>query len=230
MARIVKEEEYNAKRSEILDVGLSLVYTKGYEQMTIQDILDGLSISRGAFYHYFDSKQALLEALVERMGRQAEQAILPIVQDPHLTAVEKFCRYFEVSGRSKSMQKELVTSLMRLWYSDENALIRQKMIRDALRHTPRLLEPIIRQGIAEKVFTTAFPEQAAVIIAGIDLSLSDAIIAPLLAPGPGQEAQQKLAPLLAAYADAVERILGAPAGSLKVFAADDFKEWQGTSR
>lgn len=53
MARLVKEEEYNAKRNEILDIALSLVYSKGYEQMTIQDILDGLHISRGAFYHYF---------------------------------------------------------------------------------------------------------------------------------------------------------------------------------
>lgn len=56
MARIVKEEAYNAKRNEILDIALSLVYSKGYEQMTIQDILDGLHISRGALYHYFDSK------------------------------------------------------------------------------------------------------------------------------------------------------------------------------
>ena len=67
MARIVKEQAYAEKRNEILDVAQRLVYTKGYEQMTIQDILDDLQISKGAFYHYFDSKQALLEALIERM-------------------------------------------------------------------------------------------------------------------------------------------------------------------
>ncbi len=225
MARIIKEEEYNARRSEILDVGLSLVYAKGYEQMTIQDILDRLGISRGAFYHYFASKQALLETLVERMGQQAEQAFLPIIQDPHLSALQKFCRFFEVSARWKGMQKELVISLMRMWYSDGNALIRQKMTGDSLRHTPGLLEPIIRQGIAEKVFTTPFPEQAAVIIAGIALSLSDSIIGLLLEPEPAPEDHQKLALLMDAYADSVERILGAPAGSLKVFSADDFNEW-----
>ena len=55
MSRIVKEEEYTLRRNDILDTARRLVYTKGYEQMTIQDILDALQISKGAFYHYFDS-------------------------------------------------------------------------------------------------------------------------------------------------------------------------------
>ena len=63
MARKVKEEDYASRRNEILDAARTLVYTKGYEQMSIQDILDALKISKGAFYHYFDSKPALLEAL-----------------------------------------------------------------------------------------------------------------------------------------------------------------------
>ena len=60
MARSVNEKEYAFKRNQILDVTQRLVYTKGYEQMAIQDILDELLISKGAFYHYFDSKPALL--------------------------------------------------------------------------------------------------------------------------------------------------------------------------
>jgi len=63
MARVIKEQEHAERRNEILDVAQKLVYTRGYEQMSIQDILDALGISKGAFYHYFDSKQALLEAL-----------------------------------------------------------------------------------------------------------------------------------------------------------------------
>lgn len=47
MARIVKEKAYAVKRNEILEAAQRLVYTKGYEQMTIQDILDSLQISKG---------------------------------------------------------------------------------------------------------------------------------------------------------------------------------------
>jgi AcrR family transcriptional regulator len=229
MARIVKEDQYNAKRNEILDYSMGLVYSKGYAQMPIQDILDGLHISRGALYHYFDSKQALLEAMVERAGTAAAQAFIPIVQDPHLSAIEKFRRYFEASLQWKSAQKELILTLLSTWYSDENALIRQKMTEGSLKGTPRILEPMIRQGIEEKVFTTRYPEQVAVIITGITLTLADTIVGLLVSSQPGQAAPQALEDTLDAYFDAyfetIERILGAPAGSLKVFGAGAFKEW-----
>src|SRR4249920_3758376 len=104
MARIVKEQAYAVKRNEILDATQRLVYTKGYEQMTIQDILDELQISKGAFYHYFDSKQALLEALIERTLDQGIKLILPIVQNPHLPALEKLQSYFARIARWRTAQ------------------------------------------------------------------------------------------------------------------------------
>src|SRR5262249_1284739 len=146
-------------RSEILDAAERLIYSKGYERMSIQDILDALQISKGAFYHYFDSKQAVLEALVDRMGNVAAQEIWPIVEDPELSALEKFRRYCEASARWKIHNKPLLMSLLRMWYSDENVRIRQKMTAGSMDHMTRILTPIIRQGIAEKVFTTRFPDQ-----------------------------------------------------------------------
>jgi AcrR family transcriptional regulator len=225
MARILKEEEYNAKRNEILDVALSLIYSKGYVQMTIQDILDGLRISRGALYHYFDSKQAVLEALVDRMEKEAEQAIIPIVQNPNLTALQKICSYFEASAQWKDRQKELIVSLLGMWYIDENALFRQKMISKSKKGIAHFIEPIIRQGMEEKVFTTRFPEQAAEIFAGIALSLSDSMIELVLYSKCDQVAFEKLEVMLEAYADAIERILGAPSDSLKILKKDEFKAW-----
>ncbi len=226
MARVLKEEEYNAKRNEILDFSLRLVYSKGYERMTVQDILDGLHISRGALYHYFDSKQALLEALVERLRQQGLQELLPVVQDPGLTAIQKFRRYFELSAQIKSTQKELIFSILSMWYSEENAIIRQKIVETALKWAAHsILEPIIRQGVQEGVFTTRYPAQVARIVMGIAMSLSDSIVELLLAPHPDQDPVRELDAILNAYFEAAERILGAPPGSLKVFVASDFEEW-----
>ena len=227
MARIVKEDEYNAKRNEILDIALRLIYSKGYEQMTIQDILDGLQISRGALYHYFDSKHTLLDALVNRMAKEAEQAILPVVQNPDLSALQKLRGYFDSSASWKTMQKEMIISLLRMWYTDENALIRQKLTSGSIKQIALLLAPVIRQGIQENVFTTRFPEQVAVIVAGVALSFSDTIIELMLSPNPDQATFQKSEIILDAYVDTIERIVGAPSGSLKVFEPDAFKEWWG---
>ncbi len=225
MARPLKEDEYNAKRSEILDYARQLIYTKGYEQMTIQDLLDGLHVSKGGLYHYFPSKEALLAAMVERMGQEAVENLLPVVQDANLSAIQKFRHYFEISAQGKAAQKELITSFMRLWYSEENALIRHRMEAESRKHMAGIFEPIIRQGIAEGTFTARYPKQVAMIIAGVSLSLSDSIIGLMLSSQLDPVAIQELEDTLEAYTDTVERILGAPAGSLHAFSPGAFDDW-----
>src|SRR5689334_6360084 len=117
MARIVKA--HAIRRDEILDAAQRLVYTRGYEQMTIQDLLDDLEIAKGTFYHYFVSKQALLEALLERMGAEMEQLLLPVVQDPHLPALDKLDRFFATLARWKTAQKAVIFALLPVWYADD---------------------------------------------------------------------------------------------------------------
>src|ERR1700682_2803147 len=101
MARIVKEHEYAARRNAILDATQRAVETKGYEQMAMADILGELQISSGAFYHYYDSKSALLLALVERMGDEIEQLVLPVVHDPTPGALDKLMHFFATLDRWK---------------------------------------------------------------------------------------------------------------------------------
>ncbi len=225
MARILKEDEYNAKRNQILDFALRLIYTLGYEQMTIQDLLDGLHISRGALYHYFASKEALMEALVDRMGQEAAGHLQRIAQDQSLNAIEKIRRFLETSARSKNAQKELVISLMRLWFSDENTFIRHKMTDEPRKSMSAFLEPVIRQGIAEGTFTVRHPKQVAVIIAGVSLSLTDTLTELVLQPQIEQAGIQELEDILDVYADTVERILGAPPGCLHVLEPGAFDSW-----
>lgn len=225
MARIVKEDDYNAKRNQILDIALNLIYSKGYEAMSIQDILYGLQISKGAFYHYFVSKQALLEALIDRTGREAAQRLQPIVEDTKLSALQKFHRYFELSIGWKTNQKDLLLQILPVWRSDENAIFRQRMMDTSIKETPKFFEPIIRQGMEENVFTTRFPEQVAIIISALALSIADVITDLWLTSDPESSLPERLQTTLDAYFDSIERILGAPSGSLKVFGADVFMDW-----
>src|ERR1700674_5720851 len=102
MARTVNATLRTVRRDAFLDVAQRLVETKGYEAMSIQDVLDQLEASKGAFYHYFDSKQALLGAVVERFADGALAAVAPILSDPHLPALKKLERVFAGIARSKA--------------------------------------------------------------------------------------------------------------------------------
>src|SRR6266571_3113784 len=226
MARIVKEKEYAVRRNAILDVAQRLVYTKGYEQMTIQDILDDLQISKGAFYHYFDSKQALLEALIERMLDQGIQLILPIVQNPHLPALEKLQSYFATIVRWRTAQKAFFLSLLRVWYNDDNAIVRQKMRSTiVIKGITSLLTGIIRQGIQEGVFTTSYPDQMGEVIVSPGFDFQETLGWQILSFDPERDDMLSIERTVAVYTDAIERVLGAPKDSLQFIGTETLKEW-----
>jgi AcrR family transcriptional regulator len=225
MARIVKEEAYAVKRNEILDATQRLVYTKGYEQMTIQDILDDLKISKGAFYHYFDSKPALLEALIERIQEEAEQLINPIVHDPHLPALEKFQRFIDTLARWKTAQKTFLLALWHVLYMDDNAIFRQKVRDSGLKRFAPVISVIIRQGVQEGVLTTSYPDTVGEVALSLVLDLADTLASLLLSYEPGRDELGRVEGTVAAYSDALERVLGAPTGSLILVDSEILREW-----
>jgi AcrR family transcriptional regulator len=225
MPRIVKEEDYAARRNEILDVARKLVYTKGYEQMSIQDILDALKISKGAFYHYFDSKQALLDGLIERILDDAEQVLRPIVEAKDLSAIEKFRRYFDTAGKWKVSQKSFMLDLFRVWHADANAIMRQKQEAASIKRIAPMLAEIVRQGMDEGVFSTKYPDQFANMFVGLSHGFEDKLVELLLTDHPPPDALERLEALIGAYSDSMERILGAPPGSLPLGDINVLKEW-----
>ena len=225
MPRVVNENEYAIKRNEILGVAQRLVYTKGYEQMSIQDILNELKISKGAFYHYFDSKQALLDGLVDRMLDEAELVMRPIVEAKDLPALEKLRKFFDASGRWKTSRKAFMLDLLRVWYTDSNAIVRIKQEAAAFKRIAPLLAEIIRQGIAEGVFTTSFPDQIVSVLLGLSQGIGDAMAELLLSEEMPEDALQRLEAIAGAYSQALERVLGAPAGSLPLVDVVNLKEW-----
>jgi len=225
MARVINQEEYEARRKKIVDAAQRLVYTKGYEQMSIQDLLAELHISKGAFYHYFDSKQMLLEALIERMARQVIDLLVPIVSDERLPAPEKLHRVFDYASRWKTDRKEILLSLVSVWYADENAILRQKAQAALLPVIAPLLTEIVCQGVREGVFHTAYPDQISGIMFSLLQDFGDTLVALIVNQEHNPGSLLSLEALSASHQDAIERILGAQPGSLPLFDASILSEW-----
>src|SRR5258707_386731 len=194
--------------------------------MTTQDLLEALQISRGAFYHYFESKQALLMALVERIGEQAEQLVLPIVSSREMPAQDKLLRFFAVLDQSKRENLDLLFAFMRVWYADENALFRQKLYLARIKRLAPWLSQIIREGVAEGVFTAPYPDQAARMILSLLEDLGYATVELLLVEKGERPDISRLVQLGEATADALERVLGMKPGGLWQSWSEDLSRWQ----
>lgn len=66
------------RRQEIEDVLLQLLPDIPYQQITVKDLTDRLQIARKTFYHYFHSKQACLEALMDRFILECNLGLLKL--------------------------------------------------------------------------------------------------------------------------------------------------------
>ena len=87
MARTLDPESHVVRRDAFLDVAQRLIQTKGYDAFSIQDVLDEVGASKGAFYHYFGSKGDLLEAMVERMADGVEASWEEVLTRADLSAL-----------------------------------------------------------------------------------------------------------------------------------------------
>lgn len=205
--------------------------SRGYDRMSIQDILNELHISKGAFYHYFDSKQAVLEGIVDRTVVQIELLLMPIVHDPALPALRKFQFCMDLGAQWKTARKEFVFAILHAWYKDENALARQKITSSMCAHVRPWLAEIFRQGTVEGVMSTSEPDQAAQVVLTLMVGLGDAVAHLLMQVTPDSTPQQRtdilceMAGVSAAYTGAIERFLGAHPGALDLFNSKLMKEW-----
>lgn len=225
MPRKVKEEEYFARRREILLAVYRLVFTKGYDQVTIQDILDELKISKGGFYHYFSSKAEVLEGLVEHIVDEIEPTLIAIVEDPERSAIEKLQSYFDTVVGWKTAHKSLILSLMKAWYADENAMVRVKAFTTTVKRVNPWFTKIIHQGIQEGSIVSSYPEYLCQIVNSLLQSLGDTLVEVLLSEQPDELRYQQAQSILATYNDSIERILGSLRGSVRLMDNERLHEW-----
>lgn len=227
MARIVKEAEYTEKRNAILDAAQRLIDSKGYEQMAIQDILDDLQISKGAFYHYFDSKQALLDGVVERFGDAAMAAVAPILADQSLPALGKMERVFSTISQLKAEQKALVLAILEVWVSDANAIVRERLRRMSVTRLGPIFSAVIRQGIDEGVIRSSSPDEMARVLLYLLQGYEELAVEHFLGRQAGTIEFDQVARTYAAFTEAFERVLGVPQGSLTLMDGQTLHFWFG---
>ncbi len=225
MARKVNEEEYIQKRTEILKKAYELITTKGFEAMSIKDITSSLNISKGAFYHYFESKEKLLEALAAQLRERVELTLSPIVKDPNLDAIEKLNKFFENVGEWKSDQMEFLLSMIQVWYMDGNAIIRQKLRSQAIKNLSPLMAEIVKQGVDEGVFISNDPEHDGEVLLVLIQGFNDSISKLLMKQSDIDFVTMSIEKIVSAYTNSLERTLGAPNGSICIAKMDRMIQW-----
>ena len=231
MARTVNAVAHAARRQEFVDAAVRLAREKGYERLVIGDVLAEVGASKGAFQHYFESKDALLAAVVERTVEEAIGAAANAAMQPSLAPLDRLHALFGGIQGWKAARPEyepdVIAASLRTWFSDENRVLVERMrATTAARLTP-VLAAILTAGSADGSFSLTDPAGSASVVTSLLLALNEQAALLFLGRRDDSVSLPTVMRTLAAYGDALERILGLPKGSWHFTDEDAARGWFG---
>lgn len=157
--RISKDGD--VRKQELLDAALDLFYSKGYDNTSINDILEKVGISKGTFYYYFNSKDELLDGIAFQLADKILKMMEEIIDDKSLNSLEKFNKIMWESQKIKSTRFEANLKLAKMLYDEDNIKLRNRIIEKTVQITKPLLIKLFDSGNREGVFDIPFPEETA---------------------------------------------------------------------
>jgi TetR/AcrR family transcriptional repressor of nem operon len=147
-------------REHLIEIGLQRIHKFGYAATGVKEILDLAGVPKGSFYHYFPSKEAFAQEVLQRYSSIEFQRCETILGDDRLPPLKRLRKYFnelisvygqrgpitgclfgnmsvEVAEHSSSIQSQLSSSFGR-WQQAIAALLRSAVDRGDL---PRSTKP-----------------------------------------------------------------------------------------
>ena len=129
-------------KSRIVSAAWKLFYEQGYEDTTIEEIIEVSGTSKGSFYHYFEGKDALLGSLAYMMDEKYEELEPGIAEDADSYEVLLYLNHELMIMIEDSINLELLTEL----YSTQLTTRGEKPLLDHDRTYCKLLRRIITRG------------------------------------------------------------------------------------
>ena len=144
-----KKNSRNTK-SRIVSAAWKLFYDNGYDNTTIEDIVFESGTSKGSFYHYFESKDALLGSLAYLFDEKYEELEDEIRTDTPCIEILLFLnrKLFEMVENTVDLE------LMKRLYSTQLVTKNEKQLLDHNRVYYRLLRKVVIAGQERGEITT----------------------------------------------------------------------------
>ena len=149
------------RRDELLDVAQRLFARHGYDGTSVNQIIAELGVSKGAFYHYFVSKEDLVEALACRFATATAAEAAAQVRDPTQDAFSRLMAFMGTMRRHKAANVAELRATFEPLFRAENIMLYERTQRAVMDVVRPILTRIIVEGVAEQTFDTPDPENAA---------------------------------------------------------------------
>ena len=141
----------------ILDTATRLFLEKGWEETTVQNIIDELGdLTRGAFYHHYKSKDEIIDAVTTRMFNK-DNMFEVVKKEKGLNGFEKLKKVLQLSVINEE-QLQFAKSLPSVFSSH---IFVSKQLRDCVNSVAPKLKIFFDEGLDDGSITVQYPNQVA---------------------------------------------------------------------
>ncbi|MHB8641395.1 MAG: TetR/AcrR family transcriptional regulator [Gaiellaceae bacterium] len=144
----IRSATQQERRQQILDAAVRAFARKGYHASRVSDIADEAGVAYGLVYHYFDSKEAVLEAVFRDMWGMMLRAIAAVIESEE-SPREQLRKTAAIVLRAWRDYPDVVRVLVREVTRSGDQLQREVQ---ELRLAFEALQGIVERGQAEGVF------------------------------------------------------------------------------
>lgn len=214
--RLIKARD--VRQSEILECAMRLFIERGYDATSINHIIGRAGISKGAFYHHFQSKEDLIEALARRYAEESAAAARPILEDESLDSFSRLSSFLASMRQHKIEKAAQLRTTFEPLFRPENIQLYHRTQKAMVTIMRPILAEIIADGVEEKCFDVPDADAAADVILGLMVGTRD-IMTDIYSARSDLERRrhfERMVGRMKYLATVIDRILGVPEGSIEL--------------
>ncbi len=142
-----------------------LFIERGFDQTTVKEIADKAGVAKGTFYYYFNTKEELISAILQRRYEEAEKDAKKIAEDERLDPISKL----ELIISRLIFAKKGNLNISEYFQIDKNANVMKKRNVEFRNKFIPIFKQVVKEGIEKKIFQTSYPSEITeILLIGID--------------------------------------------------------------
>ncbi len=213
------------RKSQILDAAQALFFAKGWEAVTIADVLAEVGISKGGFYHHFIAKEDLLDGVVNRFTTRALDAADAARGQTDGDALAQFNEFLAESNRWKIEQAKQLRFFLDAMLRPGNELLSYRISNTVADATRPVLRKILVDGVGEGTFDIPDVDLVSETILNLSHGRRETLEAVIRTAEAGDldAATALLTERMSAEGVLIDRLLGLERGSVALSQSEEYR-------
>ena len=208
------------RKKQILETAERLFCENGYEKTSVQDILDVLRLSKGSFYHHYESKELLLSCICEKRAQASAEELRN--RKDRQTGIDGINEVLSAMIPFNGAGLTFLKMILPVFLLPEGRTVRESY-QNALKQA---YEPLLLDAFDSALANREIFCEDAAFTAGVCLELVNDLwcaVSGQMLQEPGESRPGENLTLLEQYRTVLERILIAPYGSLNLMGLEDLE-------